>query len=245
MKSNSHNACNSAGISRRAMFSAAVFLSFMSSVPVAIAAPAAGDVYVYRVINGYNRETVGKVEHRIDKIDGDRVAETVTTDVPALGLSHTDVFNKEGNWMRHPLTNHDQPVEYEFPQPYPAYVYPLDKGKSWSLRINAINTATGRRNSVRVDGEVLGAERITSPAGAFDTVKVKRRVYAGDFAGAKSETNITEADWFAPALGRPVRKETNSGYMDQQRCSDEMSACTQVRGAWLVLELVEVRPGGR
>jgi len=111
--------------------------------------------------------------------------------------------------------------------------------------INAINTATGRRNSVRVDGEVLGAERITSPAGAFDTVKVKRRVYAGDFAGAKSETNITETDWFAPALGRPVRKETNSGYMDQQRCSDEMSACTQVRGAWLVLELVEVRPGGR
>ena len=104
MKSNSHNACNSAGISRRAMFSAAVFLSFMSSVPVAIAAPAAGDVYVYRVINGYNRETVGKVEHRIDKIDGDRVAETVTTDVPALGLSHTDVFNKEGNWLRHPLT---------------------------------------------------------------------------------------------------------------------------------------------
>jgi hypothetical protein len=36
-----------------------------------------------------------------------------------------------------------------------------------------------------------------------------------------------------------VRLERNSGYMDQARCSDEMSACTQVRGDWDVFELIK------
>ena len=227
------------------LHSAVLFTALAIGCAGAVAAPAAGDTYIYRVINGYNRETVGKIEYRVDKIDADRIAETVTTDVPALGLSHTDVFTKDGNWLRHSLINHNQPVEYEFPQPYPAYVFPLDAGKAWSLRVNAVNPATGRRNSVRVDGEVLGAERVTLPAGAFDTVKVKRRVYAGDFKDGRSETNITETDWYSPALGRSVRNESNSGFMDPQRCSDEMSACTAVRGEWFVLELVEVRSAGR
>ncbi len=38
------------------------------------------------------------------------------------------------------MINHDQPVEYEFAQPYPAYDFPLDVGKTWSLRVNATNS---------------------------------------------------------------------------------------------------------
>ena len=156
------------------------------------------------------------------------------------GRQHTEVYTPEGNWLRHPLINHDQPVEYEFAQPYPAYVFPLDTGKSWSLRVYATSPASDRRNSVRVDGEVLGTERISVPAGAYDTIKVRRRIYAGDFVGERSETNITEPDWYAAAPGRAVRSESKSGYMDPARCSDEMSACRAVRGDWHVFELIEV-----
>ena len=67
---------------------------------------------------------------------------------------------------------------------------------------------------------------------------MRRRIYAGDFVGERSETNITEPDWYATAPGRAVRSESNSGYMDPARCSDEMSACRAVRGDWQ--ELVEV-----
>ena len=217
---------------------ALVFVAAIIGPAVAAAAsPAAGDTYTYRIFNGYNNEVRGQIRYRVDKIDADRIAVSVTTDTPTAGAARTEVYTKEGNWLRHPVTNHDQPVEYEFAQAYPAYVFPLDSGKSWSVRVNAIDPATGRRNSVRVDGEVLGSERISVPAGAFDTIKIRRYVYAGDWDGFRFETNITEIDWYAPALGRPVRSESNSGYLHPSRCG--RGACRPIRGDWNVMELVE------
>ena len=204
---------------------------------IASAAPAAGDTYVYRVYNAYNNEVRGQIRYRVDQVDADRIAVSVTTDTPAAGAARTEVYTKEGNWLRHPVTNHDQPVEYEFAPVYPAYVFPLDAGKFWSLRVTAVDPASGRRNSMRVDGEVLGSERISTPAGAFDTIKIKRRVYAGDWDGFRRETNITEIDWYAPALGRPVRSESKSGYLDPSRCG--RGKCEPIRGDWNVFELTE------
>lgn len=210
-----------------------------AAAPGAIAASAAGDSWAYRVINGYNNEVRGNIRYRIDKVEADRVVVAFTNDAVLLGQPRTELYTPDGNWLRHPLINHDRAVEYEFAQPYPAYMFPLDTGKSWSMRVNAYNPANGKRASVRVDAEVLGTERITVPAGTFDTIKVRRRIYAGDWEGARAETNITEIEWYAPTLGRAIRTDSNSNYMDQDRCSDEMSACMPVRGDWDIFELVE------
>lgn len=201
--------------------------------------PGAGDTWAYRVINAYNGETRGSVQFRVEKVDADRIAVAMSADPVSLGTPRTEIYTADGRWLRHTLTSHDQPVEYEFAQPYPAYDFPLDNGKSWSTRVQATNPANGRRARIRVDGDVLGTERVTVPAGAFDTIKIRRRIYGGDFEGSRSETNIVETEWYAPALQRAVKLERNSGYMDQARCTDEMSACTPVRGDWLVFELVQ------
>jgi hypothetical protein len=204
---------------------------------IAVAAPAVGDTYIYRVINAYNHEAVGQVTCRVDKVEAGQMTVSVTPDRPSLGEPHTDILTSDANWLRHPLINHDMPVEYTFSPPFPAYMTPLDTGKSWSTRVNATNPATGRRHSVRVDADVLGSERITTPAGAFDTIKIKRRIYAGDWEMFKNETNINEMEWFAPALGIAVKTDRNSGYIDQQRCATRL-ACTPERGDWFVYELV-------
>jgi len=208
------------------------------------AAPAAvGDVFVYRATNGYNGEPCGTVTYRVDKIEAGRTVISVTTDSPALGSAHTEIDAPDGNWIRHPLTNHDQPVEYEFPVAYPAHEFPLETGKSWSMRVDAVDPASGRRNSVRVDGEVLGSERVTTPAGAFDTIKVRRRVYAGDWDGFRYETNIVETDWYAPALGRAVKSESNSDYYNPSRCG--RGPCRPIRGDWNLYELTAVSAAAR
>ena len=213
------------------------------SAALAAAAPSAGESWSYRVVNVYNGEVQGNIRYSVDKVDGDRVAVAVATDVAALGTPRTELYTADGRWLKHTLINHDTPVEYEFAQPYPAYEFPLAAGKSWSTRIAATSPASGRRASVRVDGDVLGAERVTVPAGAFDTIKIRRRIYAGDFDGARSETNIVETEWYAPALARAVRLDRSSSFMDQNRCSDEMSACTPVRGDSFRFELLEA--GGK
>jgi len=200
------------------------------------ATPAAGDIAVYRVINAYNGEVRGEIRYRVDKVESASVVVSVSASSPYLGVPPTEVYTMEGNWLRHPVVNHDRPTDYDFAPPYPAYPFPLDIGKSWSMRVNATNPMTGQIRSVRVDGQVLGAERISTPAGTFDTIKIRRLVYAGDWEGPLRETQILQLDWYAPALGRSVRAESNSQWMDLSRCS--RSGCAVFRGDWDVLELV-------
>jgi hypothetical protein len=201
---------------------------------LAAATPASGDTYVYRLTDGYTKVVRGQISYRVDAVDTNRMVMAVTADTPSAGMARTDVYTNEGNWLRHPLINHDQPVEYEFATAYPAYLFPLEVGKSWSLRVDATDPATGRRNSVRVDGEVMGSERIRVPAGEFDTIKVRRLVYAGDTDFFRKETNIQEIDWYAPALGRAVRTASTSNYLDANRSR----CCKLIQGDWDIYELV-------
>ena len=211
--------------------SALTLAGMLAACGATSALAAAGDTFVYRVSNGYNQETLGSISYRVEKVEANRVEVAVTTDTPSAGVARTEVYTKDGNWLRHPLVNHDQLRDYEFASALPVYT----DGGSWSVRVNAVDPATGKRNSVRVDGEVLGSERITVPAGTFDTIKIMRRTYAGDWDGFRQETNIVETDWYAPALGRPVRSESKSSWLDTSRCT--RGGCPRFRGDWNILEL--------
>ena len=149
-------------------------LIFATGCAAGIASAATGDAYVYRISNGYNNELRGKITYRVEKTAAGRVEVAVTTDTPSAGSARTEIYTKNGSWLRHPLASHDQLREYDFVTALPVYAPPGEAGGSWSVRVDAVEPATGRRNSVRIDGEVLGSERITVPAGTFDTVKIIR-----------------------------------------------------------------------
>lgn len=208
------------------------------------AQPAVGATAIYRVINAYSGQAQGEIHYRVDQVGADRVMVSVTTNSAYAGSPHPEVYTAEGNWLRHPVLNHDYPTDYLFAPPYPAYPFPLDVGKSWSSRVNATNPATGRAKGMRVDGEVAGGERVTTPAGTFDTIKIVRTVYAGDAEIFLSQTVITEIDWYAPALGRAVRIERRSRWADVGRTTRGMGG-DWVRGDWSVYELVAYTPATR
>ena len=206
---------------------------------VAAAPPVVGDAYVYQRVNGYNKETRGKLSYEVVRVEPNRITVSVAPDNPEAGKQRTEVYTQEGNWLAHEVESHGEKVRYEFAAAYPAYVFPIEQGKSWSVRVNATVPDEPRARSVRVDGKVLGAERIRVPAGEFDTIKIRRYVYAGDEAFMLTETHITETDWYAPALGRAVRTERNSKYLDLNSCGG-IASC-EARGDWDIYELVESR----
>ncbi len=211
-------------------------------VPAAPAAAASsvGDTYVYQRVNGYNKELRGKIHYQVDRVAADRITVSVSPDNAEAGWAHTAIYTKEGNWVRALVESHGVPEDYQFATAYPAYVFPLDPGKSWSVRVNATvpGTYTPKR-SVRVDGSVIGNERIRVPAGEFDAIKVRRIVYTGDADTFRKETRVTEFDWYVPALGRPVRTERKSDWLDLSRCG--LNNGCDFRGNWDILELVETR----
>ena len=204
---------------------------------VSVAAPAAGDAYVYRVINRYNGETVTHLRHEITSATTTHdVVVTVTPDSPLPALTRTEILTLDGQWLRRPLDSHGLATDYEFSTPLPAVAFP-NHGKSWSIRVNARVDGDAKSRSVRIDGEVLGNERIRVPAGEFDTVKIRRFIYPGDAGDFKSETHIFETDWYAPSLGRSVRTETRSSWRTTQGC--RRGLC-DFRGDWHVIELTEL-----
>ena len=203
----------------------------------AAGAPATGDAYVYQLVNAYNKEVLGKVHYQVGRADAKQISVSVNPDKADAGAARTEIYTPEGNSLQNLLESHGIPLEYRFSAAYPAYVFPLDPGKTWSVRVNAEVPTYGQRRSVRVDGKVLGTERIRVPAGEFDTVKVRRFVYPGDAYFPYSETHITEIDWYAPALGRTVRTERNSGWINTSECGQD-GGC-DFRGSWTVLELLD------
>jgi hypothetical protein len=207
----------------------------------AAATPVIADSHVYRIVNGYNSEMRGQASYCVERSDAGRVVVAVTTNRDGAQSAATEIYTPDGNWLRHVLTNHDQPVEYEFSPAYPAYDFPLVAGKQWSTRISAVNPATGARRSVRVDAAVRGSERIRVPAGEFDTIKINRSIYAGDEEFPHTETTIIETEWYAPSLGRSVRVATRSNWLNLSKRFPAMD------GDWNIYELMAApapKPGG-
>jgi hypothetical protein len=210
---------------------------------MASAAPTVGDTAVYRLVNGYNQEVRGHIHNRVDKVDSSGVTVTATPDNPVAGMTHTKLFTKEGNWLRHPVESHGTKVMYKFATAYPTYVHPLEPGQAWSVRINATVPGETKVRSVRIDGKVLRAERIRVPAGAFDTIKIRRLVYPGDPNYDQMETQIIEFEWYSPELKRAVRIERRSEWIEPGRCG--IANPCDFRGDWDILELVETRTGAK
>jgi hypothetical protein len=131
---------------------------------------------------------------------------------------------------------------FRYNPPYPALPFPLEAGKAWQAYVEATDPATGRVNRVRIDGKVLGWERIKVPAGEFDALKIRRIVYAGNHDDYfRSEEQITEFDWYAPQLGHVVKNESSSGYYEKMRGCDFNPGCTWRPNDWSVVELVNYR----
>ena len=215
----------------------------LATASASLAAPAAGDTYVYRVVNAYNKEPLGELRYRLDKVEKGALTWTVTPSAAAVGSPRTEVQAPDGNWLRRPLDSHGVPVEYEFATPCPAYAHPLDLKKAWSLKVKASAPGAASR-TVRVDGKVVGKERLRLPAGEFDTIVIQRTVYPGDGNAKLMDTRITEREWYAPALGLPVRLERNSGWRDVTQCGRSSAGC-DARGDWSLAELIEARPANR
>ncbi len=206
------------------------------------AGAAAGDTYVYRVTNKYSKETRGNVTFRVSQADAGGVTYSVE---PAgrAGAARTQVHDKDGNWLRYPIESHGKRVEYVFATPGPAYAFPLEAGKSWSVKVKATSADEGGTRTVRVDGKVVRNERVRVPAGEFDTIVIQRRIYAGDFSQAYTETRTVETEWHAPALGRAVRLERISEWRDLGMCG-RGTRC-DMKGDWDLFELIEARPAKR
>jgi hypothetical protein len=218
-----------------------------------------GDAWAYAVHDGYTKLERGTLRHTVTAVDAGKLVLAVE---PSTGLSigcrsvardnslaklsgnpqglcmeaaKRWELTPGGNWLRHPLTNGST---YTFSPPYPAYEFPLVAGKTWNGTTRSHDLATGRDFEVRYSASVVGWERVTVPAGTFDAIVIERAVYDGYWDYTRAQSNIREREWYAPALGRVVRKEGRSDYLEKMNCGFLLGCPYYQSDDWLVYELL-------
>lgn len=92
-----------------------------------------------------------------------------------------------------------------FNPPAPLAKVPMAVGDTWKTasEMTALNKATSKTD---FEYKVVGAEKITTPAGDFDTLKIE----SGGWVNGVSWTGsirVAQVQWYAPAIGRVVRSE--------------------------------------
>lgn len=201
---------------------------------VAAATVRVGDFWEYSVTDAYTGFDRGLRRYEVSRVDPNRIVVDVTQDGRRVDSA---VYDAGWNGLEHPLPNLQR---WSYAPAFPAYVYPLEPGKSWYTVVTATDPVTRQSYKVHTRGKVLGWERISVPAGQFDALKIQRQVFAGNSDSRKTQEEITETDWYVPALRRSARTQASSQHFDNSRGGGDGGGeyPHRVRGDWLTAELV-------
>lgn len=179
-------------------------------MPAQVSAPEirVGDGWTYNVRDGFTSLERGSQRYRVAEASGDQIVIAVSREGTE---DEVRVYDHQWNWLKHPATNLQS---FNYSPAYRAFEFPLAPRKTWKVRLTATDPADGRRFPLTIHGEVLGWERVKTPAGEFDALKVRRWVYLDYWElTVRGRSEIVEHEWYAPAVKQAVRREARSQYL--------------------------------
>jgi Caspase domain len=144
-----------------------------------------GDVYEFQIIDSFTKATKPLVM-QVTQLD------TTNDTVQFNGGEY--VSDVMGNILTNLRGSSSTPRQF-----YPAEIM---VGKRWRTQF-VQNRSGGIRYTFRYDIKVVGIERITVPAGTFDTYKIEARGFNMEL-GANLQRNI----WIAPSINADIAHET-------------------------------------
>ncbi len=213
--------------------------------------PAAGDRWAYQVVNGYNKLPVGRVDYEVLSAGADGIEVRMTRE-----SERPEIRKFEAGW--NPLSGHMAPglpvgrgnviptgAAVAYSPALPALRFPLEPGATWKSRISVTDVASGRTIEADVSGKVDGRGEVETPAGRFDTIRVRQDIFYRDLVWWRTPIQEWRFEWYAPALGIVVRREIRSSYIDLTRGGGGSAGGTTevMYGDWVVEQLAEHAPG--
>jgi len=191
-----------------------------------------GEYWAYAVRDRYTGSPRGLYRYTVSRVDPDRVVVDLTHDDARVD---TFIYTPDWRGLEHPLRNTKR---FRYSPAFPAYVFPLYPEQTWRRIVSSTDVETGRSYRTHVHASVREWRRIKVPAGEFDAIEVRRRIYAGNSEYFKLQEEIDEIDWYAPSIGQVVASEGNSSHLDTSRTTGRFETPMRVRGDWLIAELV-------
>ena len=176
------------------------------SQPLQIPVPRLGDRWRYRLIDRYRSAPIGEVAVAVTQAAPQIIARFDASDGDA---PRQERWERPGEILEDPV--YDVPVRFEDPVP----IVPLGARSGLSLhRRTHYRTPLGA-DRLRWEQvlRVVGWERITVPAGAFEVLRIERDIWLQHPDPFRLGGERTDVLWFSPQVGRWVAREWTGTYM--------------------------------
>jgi hypothetical protein len=126
-----------------------------------------------------------------------------------------------------------------FAEPLQRFRFPLVPGTHWNQRVTQSNETQGTSGPVSRYVQVGRTERVATPAGTFDAVRMTVYMQLDDETPFRWPTQCTHIVWYAPAVKGVVREERRATWREKASGIDQMEVLAQNE----IVELVAFTPG--
>ena len=209
-----------------------------TSGPVAAApTPAVGARWTYRGREGFRWPVVWEETHEVTAAGANGLTVRITLKGPTIDIVRQETIVAPGMVSVGALMD----VETRrFATPLERYRFPLAPGEAWNQWVQNVNERTDREGKINRYVRVGGWEKVSTPAGEFDALRLRVLMRLDDEEFWRYPTTCNYVIWYAPAVGAPVREEKEAEYLER---GDEMDGQGAIRAQHTLLELVSYAPG--
>ena len=206
--------------------------------PVANApTPAVGARWTYRGREGFRAPLIWEETHEVTAASAAGITVRVTAKGGWLDIQRQETFVAPGVVRAGALMDIET---RRFATPLERFRFPLAPGQSWNQWVDNYNETTKREGTINRYVRVGGWEKVSTPAGEFDAIRMRVLMRLDDDEFWRYPTTCNYVIWYAPAVGAPVREEKEAEYLERGDTLDGMGA---IRAQHTLLELVSYTHG--
>jgi hypothetical protein len=197
------------------------------------AAPAftVGMRWTYRGTEGFRAPLVWDETHEVIAVGPDGIHVRVTYEGPQVHGTREEILVAPGVVKQGALMDIET---RRFANPLERFRFPLAPGETWNQWVDNYNDTLRREGSINRYVQVRGWERVATPAGTFDAIRMRVLMRLDDEEFWRYPTMCNYVIWWAPAVGAPVREEKEAEYREK---GEDFDGGGNIRAQHTLLEL--------
>jgi len=196
-----------------------------------------GDRWTYRAQDGFLTLERWEETHAISAIGTDGITAQITQKGPSRDVARTELWSAPGLVQIGAVFDNET---RRFVTPLGRYRFPLAAGKTWSQYVDNYNEATKATGQINRYVRVQGWEKVTTPAGTFDSLAMHVVMHLDDEEFWRYATQCNYVVWYAPAVRGVVRAEKRAQYLEK---GGDYDSGGRIPTQNAVVELLSFTPG--
>jgi hypothetical protein len=171
-----------------------------------------GDRWVYNVKSGFGLATTTYQETReVTAVAGGGFKVTVTGKTEnGADFTRVEDFSGPGTLRSGALCADEV---YRYPTPLQRVAFPIAPGQRSHKWVDVVSVPAGAKGQINYSVNTRSWEKVTTPAGTFDAIRIDVLMTLDDSTPFRSGTNCNFTYWYSPAARGTVRERRSAQYV--------------------------------